>query len=98
MLKVTIDITGTEDYREVDRIRIQADAIDLAEEWLYAVAGEVTLDIERVTQFSHSRIIGAVEGTFVSLVSPYMFEVLDNNVGEFKRIWTADINVTVTGH
>jgi hypothetical protein len=97
MLTVTIDIKGMKDYRESDRIRVMADAINTVEEWLYAVAGDATLDVNRMDDREYRRVIGTVDGTFDSLVSPYMFEVLDNNVGELKRIWTCDIDCTITG-
>lgn len=94
MLTVTIDITGMDAWSDKDRILIQADAIRLVEDWLYAVAGDATITV--VSHAQVSQIRGTVEGTFNSLVSPYMYESLDNNVFEFKRIWTADINVTVS--
>lgn len=97
MLKLTIDIVGTENYSVIDIIRVQAQAIDVAESWLYAVAGDAKLDLETVKPFSHSRVVGTVRGEFDSLVSPYMFEVLDKQVGELDHVWSCSIKGSLTG-
>lgn len=97
MLNVTIHIKGIDTYRECDRIRVMADAINTIESWLYSVAGEASIDVNNVTTFGERDIIGTVNGTFDSLVSPYMFEVLDRQVGELKNIWTAEITCEISG-